>query len=708
MLRLRVWLILLGANVRGKALREWFAREVLYGRGAQRPGLAVLIAGAVLLAVQVVIGLIVAHGIAYGKPPNSWADVGIRAWDSIWPNVALYGNHRWYVISMVTAAGLTLAECVFLRWLFVSMRARWLLTHRDRCTRCAYPLGGLNVTRANIGEDVDGWVTCAECGHQTPAVAAWGEVVNAEDAASASISDAAGDAAAASTRPLRFRPADASEARAIHLVWTARRVRVLVRAAAIVGGIAVIVALGRWGASEIDIRWQASVARKERQAPEAITAMVRRVRPSSAPGGPTVTDLVFQVHNQYRTMWDDYMRRHAKEQQAWSGFGPYVSNISLPSAWLKTEEDRASFRAALELMVEMRDQCVFEVIDEIPAAGLAIPSEFVPIDSSRPPDYAVLSATRDLARICAARMRLARDSGNLDQFLRAWRAGKKACDALENDATLLHWLTLTACEQLFGIEIANSLNSDASPEWIDAIAREWAMCPPRSIARTLEYERAHALDNIAWYFSDPARVRQGLSAPELKKDLAVNVNVRSILGWRFQSDELGRRLGTYKENRDATNAIYACFNKASQVEDPHVRGRMLDELPVTKQLVIPLSISAATKSTVRRLDALAIQHRGISLVLMIEQYRIDHGEYPETLDDLGPVAVSPPHFDPFAGEPMHYKRIEPIIDPYNRGYLLWSVGYDGIDNDAMQDSANSWTKASSGTDTVINDPHGLR
>lgn len=135
---------------------------------------------------------------------------------------------------------------------------------------------------------------------------------------------------------------------------------------------------------------------------------------------------------------------------------------------------------------------------------------------------------------------------------------------------------------------------------------------------------------------------------------------------------------------------------------------MLDKLPIPENLVIPQYDSAGAESTVRNLDVLAIQHRGISLMLMIERYRIDHGEYPESLDDLGPDAVSPSLFDPFGAGPMRYKRVEPMMDAYYRGYVLWSVGYDGVDNDATQGSTWSWTKTAPGTDTVINDPDGLR
>jgi hypothetical protein len=62
------------------------------------------------------------------------------------------------------------------------------------------------------------------------------------------------------------------------------------------------------------------------------------------------------------------------------------------------------------------------------------------------------------------------------------------------------------------------------------------------------------------------------------------------------------------------------------------------------------------------------------LALQLEQYRLAHRAYPDKLSDLGTDLPT----DLFADAPFHYRR-----DP--KGYTLWSVGIDGIDNNASGD-----------------------
>lgn len=63
-------------------------------------------------------------------------------------------------------------------------------------------------------------------------------------------------------------------------------------------------------------------------------------------------------------------------------------------------------------------------------------------------------------------------------------------------------------------------------------------------------------------------------------------------------------------------------------------------------------------------------------MLAIEIYRIDHAKLPETFDDLTPNYLPSPPQDPFnPNQPLKYK----VTDT---GYLIYSVGDDGDDDDA--------------------------
>jgi hypothetical protein len=59
--------------------------------------------------------------------------------------------------------------------------------------------------------------------------------------------------------------------------------------------------------------------------------------------------------------------------------------------------------------------------------------------------------------------------------------------------------------------------------------------------------------------------------------------------------------------------------------------------------------------------------------LVIRLFRNDHGRLPESLDELAPQYVSAPPIDPFSGGLQIFRRTDD-------GYLLYSVGPDGVDD----------------------------
>ncbi|MFN7431289.1 MAG: hypothetical protein ACK5TP_12020, partial [bacterium] len=78
--------------------------------------------------------------------------------------------------------------------------------------------------------------------------------------------------------------------------------------------------------------------------------------------------------------------------------------------------------------------------------------------------------------------------------------------------------------------------------------------------------------------------------------------------------------------------------------------------------------------------------------------------YPASLAEL--VASNPTLDinDPCSSNPFGYRVLSPAADsPDQRGYLLWSVGFDGIDNlgkDAVRGQGYNWS--TDGTDVIFN------
>jgi hypothetical protein len=59
--------------------------------------------------------------------------------------------------------------------------------------------------------------------------------------------------------------------------------------------------------------------------------------------------------------------------------------------------------------------------------------------------------------------------------------------------------------------------------------------------------------------------------------------------------------------------------------------------------------------------------------LAIRAYKQDHGEYPENLQAITPGNLSQVPLDPFSNKPFQYRRD-------NSGFVLYSIGSDGVDN----------------------------
>lgn len=74
------------------------------------------------------------------------------------------------------------------------------------------------------------------------------------------------------------------------------------------------------------------------------------------------------------------------------------------------------------------------------------------------------------------------------------------------------------------------------------------------------------------------------------------------------------------------------------------------------------------------------QHRGALVNLALHVHQSEHGGYPETLDALGPGWFDAVPIDAFDGVPIRYR----LLDSGDR-YLLYSVGWDGVDNNGVID-----------------------
>ena len=84
-------------------------------------------------------------------------------------------------------------------------------------------------------------------------------------------------------------------------------------------------------------------------------------------------------------------------------------------------------------------------------------------------------------------------------------------------------------------------------------------------------------------------------------------------------------------------------------------------------LVLPALDAAISASHQSR-----FRHDFVRFVVALHLHRIDHGEWPDTLQDMVPESISEIPRDPFDGEPLRYRLVDGLP-------LIWSVGPDRID-----------------------------
>ncbi len=79
---------------------------------------------------------------------------------------------------------------------------------------------------------------------------------------------------------------------------------------------------------------------------------------------------------------------------------------------------------------------------------------------------------------------------------------------------------------------------------------------------------------------------------------------------------------------------------------------------------------------------------GATRVLALELHRADHGKYPASWSKLDARLASRLPPDPFSHPEMGYRVLAPGEDAMGRAYLVYSFGYDGVDNQGVQFAAD--------------------
>ncbi|MCL5281827.1 MAG: hypothetical protein M1376_18170 [Planctomycetes bacterium] len=242
--------------------------------------------------------------------------------------------------------------------------------------------------------------------------------------------------------------------------------------------------------------------------------------------------------------------------------------------------------------------------------------------------------------------------GNTEAAATAIEDGVRLSDSLQKEPSLIGHLVRIACLDLTLNALERSLSLAT---FTDGQLKDLGNVLTRTGA-TLDLTRALVTERCAMIgtWRDPSRL--GLARPSLP--------VRMLPGMRrtWLSDTL--------------NCMEA-YIEASQLPPVERLRRFRKISSEIQELSFLHAMMKGTASAITRaaeLDLGARAHLELArTALAVERYRLASGKLPERLEELVPQYLNEVPSDPFDGNPLRYRRVDP-------GYCLYSISEDGQDN----------------------------
>ncbi len=329
-----------------------------------------------------------------------------------------------------------------------------------------------------------------------------------------------------------------------------------------------------------------------------------------------------------------------------------------------------------------------------------------------------LGLTRALARMNAGRMFVANRVGDQAERLAAFEQALALARVMLVQPILIDRLVGIAIVSLALGELRSELISNpAGPDelqaLLDAIDRQLGPVPP--MATVIDGERLFVLDAIQWTHSDNGRgdgtllfsklgpLTNGQGAATGAMGMIASHPIANALGLFYPS----KATTTAKTNEFFDGAVsLSGLPKGKRDAFPFQLDTFADSLPrgfVVLKLLLP-----AIDRSIASNDQFLTEVAGVRAMLAVETYRARHGKCPDTLAALVPEILPSLPIDPFSGKPFGYRVLDnPAADPFNRGYLLYSVGLDGVDDQgtpAKKANFEALRKEGKGADYIINTP----
>ncbi len=365
----------------------------------------------------------------------------------------------------------------------------------------------------------------------------------------------------------------------------------------------------------------------------------------------------------------------------------------LEAVWRGTF-DRDRLRFELAYLQHVRKSGVLEELDDLRAARRFVRTEFPGAEAGLiSADFSEGRHIYWLVRSRRASMRVSLESGDVEQFVRAWQHLLLLARVQSFDALLVSGLAGMSHLEMGLEELALALTEHHFDESVcrgilDSLT-EQPVLPP--LEMTWESERLFCYDAIQRTHTDNGRGNGILLVETFNQYLGFTAAPSGTLPVGGTQPPIYNLLGLrYASRSETTQLIDKYFDAAIEQSalSPSARrhhpvdlGAFSEDLP--SRHAFSRLMLAATASVNGMRDVTESKLAATRILLAIEAYEDRHDRLPPSLDALAPEFLQDLPLDPVSERPFVYRFRQADADD-GRPFWVYSVGLDGEDNGGVE------------------------
>jgi hypothetical protein len=377
------------------------------------------------------------------------------------------------------------------------------------------------------------------------------------------------------------------------------------------------------------------------------------------------------------------------------------------------EEERAMARAVLEELAKSDVPGLAAAMASAPRAAMRVRAVVL-----RGGPSPMMQPARAIARYQAGRMVLAAEAKDWGMLRTALREMLTLGDQVGRQPEIIHPLVGVAIEGV-GIGTVEWLLAGRmlEAEGLKVVAEELAGAKSVTFDRAVQGERLRLLEAVEWLYADAVAQPNGAAERLVGGQLNFDPRFRGV---RVRPEDerkaFGPSLPGFAVDRAAVDEHYQLAGMLVSERSVHrrrVKDPVADLQESAKRTPLLQSLASPWGHVLRSAELAETQRAAIAVMVALERYRLAHGAYPDGLGRLVPEFLASVPVDAYSGGPLGYRLArgapagganaaegavegQAAPDLGGRGYLLYSVGPDLVDDGGRVDLTDPMPKRSAG------------